>query len=214
MSIKFAVLYPGHLNLNGDLANIKVLRRRLDWAGVSSTIQVVEIGQSIDADTDFIIIGHGSIAAWDAIRADFNSRKNELNSFVSRGIKLLAIATGYEMLYEQTAAGVAGLGLFPGRPMLQNRVSKFEVVEFEGGEILGYLNSEAKLPKIARQGSVLAINLHGPVLAKNPQLADDILSDLLQAHGLSANILRNKKAAYADGLVAEVWKLEKELASE
>ena len=214
MSIKFAVLYPGHLNLNGDLANIKVLRRRLDWAGVSSTIQVVEIGQSIDADADFIIIGHGSIAAWDAIRADFNSRKNELNSFVSRGIKLLAIATGYEMLYEQTAAGVAGLGLFPGRPMLQNRVSKFEVVEFEASEILGYLNSEAKLPKIARQGSVLAINLHGPVLAKNPQLADDILSDLLKAHGLSANVLRNKKAAYADGLVAEVWKLEKELSSE
>ena len=214
MSIKFAVLYPGHLNLNGDLANIKVLRRRLDWAGVASTIQVVEPGQKIDVDADFIIIGHGSIAAWNAIRADLISRKSELESFVNRGVKLLAIATGYEMLFEQTAAGEAGIGLLAGELELLDRVSKFEVVEFEGQELLGYLNSEADLPVVARHGSILAINLHGPVLAKNPQLADAILSDLLQAHGIDSNILSNKKAAYADGLVAEVWKLEKELASE
>lgn len=214
MSIKFAVLYPAHLNLNGDLANIKVLRRRLDWAGVPSSIQVVASGQPIDSDVDLVIIGHGSVAAWNDIRDDLVARKTELETLLANGVQLLAIATGYEMLFAKTATGQQGIGLLGGDIELVERLSKFEVTEFEGKQLLGYLNSEADLAVIARHGGILGINLHGPVLAKNPELADEILTLLLTKHGLTSAGLGNKKAAYADGLVAEVWKLEKELASE
>ena len=40
--IRLASLYPKHLNLNGDLANISILQKRLEWFGIKSEVSSLE----------------------------------------------------------------------------------------------------------------------------------------------------------------------------
>jgi CobQ-like glutamine amidotransferase family enzyme len=57
--------------------------------------------------------------------------------------------------------------------------------------------------------------LHGPVLAKNPGLLLEMLETVAEHAGLKLQeIQSSEKAELLAGLVDEVWKLERELASE
>jgi hypothetical protein len=67
MSIKLVSLFPGHLNLNGDQANLKVIQMRLKWFGYQSSVVAVNVGDQIPADAHLIFLGHGSMAAWNDI---------------------------------------------------------------------------------------------------------------------------------------------------
>jgi CobQ-like glutamine amidotransferase family enzyme len=53
------------------------------------------------------------------------------------------------------------------------RVSEFK--SFEG--VVGYVNTEFDLPEISRVVNSVFTLFHGPVLAKNPQLADEIIAN-------------------------------------
>jgi CobQ-like glutamine amidotransferase family enzyme len=55
--------------------------------------------------------------------------------------------------------------------LLIERVSQFK--SFEG--VVGYVNTEFDLPEISRTKNSVFTLFHGPVLAKNPQLADEII---------------------------------------
>ena len=59
------------------------------------------------------------------------------------------------------------------------RVSKFVVTELEGHEVIGYLNSDLSLDAISRHGNLIGSLLHGPLLAKNSWLADDIIEQAI-----------------------------------
>ncbi len=59
----------------------------------------------------------------------------------------------------------------------------------------------------AVQGSVVATYMHGPVLARNPQLADALLA---RAMGVPMNDLPPMTSAFADQLTAEVAQLRRE----
>jgi CobQ-like glutamine amidotransferase family enzyme len=39
--IRLGVLFPKHLNLNGDFGNVEVLARQLEWRG--HEVQIVEL---------------------------------------------------------------------------------------------------------------------------------------------------------------------------
>ena len=57
--------------------------------------------------------------------------------------------------------------------------------------------------------------LHGPVLAKNPSLLEELLARIAKHAGEELQAIRiSEKADQLAGLVDEVWKLERELASE
>ena len=64
MTLKLVSLFPGHLDLNGDQSNLKVLVKRLAWRGVSAEIVGISKGDVVPADAALIFLGHGSIAAW------------------------------------------------------------------------------------------------------------------------------------------------------
>ncbi|NBR61305.1 MAG: hypothetical protein EBT86_06590, partial [Actinobacteria bacterium] len=66
--IKLATVYPEHLNLNGDQANILVLQRRLQLRGVESEVIAVNDNDDL-TNYEFIFLGHGSLAAWSHIDA-------------------------------------------------------------------------------------------------------------------------------------------------
>lgn len=207
--IRLGVFFPDHLNLNGDFGNIEVLARQFEWRGMACEVVRVEDERHLADGLDFLLIGHGSSAAWDSIRDRLNSLEGLLRKLVESGTPGLCVSTGFEELVR--LAVVADLEC-KSNP---ERVSKF-VVQADGNqEVLGYLNTDVDLPPLHREGQFVCTMLHGPVLAKNPALLLELLENISLHAGLQLKAIQtNEKTDLLAGLVDEVWKLERELASE
>ena len=96
----------------------------------------------------------------------------------------MAVSSGYEFLIE---------ALNESTTKHAERVSEFKDVD----GVVGYVNSEAQLPEITWVENSLLTLFHGPVFAKNPELADKFLGDAIQGATKKANELQyvNKLAA-------------------
>jgi CobQ-like glutamine amidotransferase family enzyme len=169
-SIRLAALYPNHLNLNGDLANLLVLQKRLEWYGLEADVVYVEKPTDL-TKFDVVLLGHGSRDAWAQLEDIDPELIPSVASLVSAGKKVMAVSSGYELLIE----AIDGLVV-----KHSERVSEFRSHE----DIVGYVNSEAELEPIRWISDSLFTLFHGPVFAKNPDLADKFLGSLIT--GLSA----------------------------
>lgn len=171
--IRLAALYPEHLNLNGDLANLTVLKKRLEWAGVESETVYVEKPTDL-SNFDVVLLGHGSRNAWAQLEEIDSHLLSKVADLVRTGHRVLAVSSGYEQLIE----------VIEDRVVKHNaRVSEFQ--EHDG--IVGYVNSEAELQPVLWIENTLLTLLHGPVFAKNPDLADKFLGNLIEGSGKSEN---------------------------
>lgn len=160
--LKFAALYPSHLDLNGDHGNLLVLQKRLGWRDVQVEIVAVEKPMNLD-DFDFVFLGHGSKDAWaDVLRID-PDLMSKVGKFSRDGEPVMAVSSGYELLIEE---------LEPAIVEHSDHVSEF--VDFDG--VVGYVNSDVVLPTLQTTRKTFMTLLHGPVLAKNPDLADKIIN--------------------------------------
>ncbi len=174
-SLKLAVLYPGHLNLNGDAANFDVLQRRLEWSGVSSEIHLIEKPTRLES-FDYVLLGHGSPDAWSQL-ADIDSDLiPKLVKLVGEGVPVMAVSSGYEILFEALNGSTTKHA---------ERVSEFR----DSDGVVGYVNSEALLPEITWIKNSLLTLFHGPVFAKNPELADKFLGDVFTSSKSSSSEL-------------------------
>jgi CobQ-like glutamine amidotransferase family enzyme len=163
--IRLAALYPNHLNLNGDLANLAVLQKRLDWHGVEA--EVVYVKKSTDLTKfDVVLLGHGSRDAWAQLEDMDPELIPSVAALVLSGTKVMAVSSGYEILSEAIEGVVV---------KHSERVSEFR--NHDG--IVGYVNSEAELEPIRWIQNSLFTLFHGPVFAKNPDLADKFLGSLI-----------------------------------
>ena len=203
--INLVSLYPDRLNLNGDQANLTVLTRRLEARAVP--FRKIDFGPQdsleILTQANFILIGHGSMAAWASLRGDLSRVNETLHQMFEGGCAMLAVGSGAEFLYSA--------GWFEADLEQRPRISKFAVEQFEDIRVLGYLNSATNLPVIQRTNNLVLTGLHGPVLAKNPQLADRILARA----GVAANqLVRNQAIDELDAMVAPIWELEVALANQ
>ena len=209
MILNFVTLFPGHLNLNGDQANLDVLSKRLSWFGHEAQITSVDKGHTPSTNADLIFIGHGSIAAWKDIEPHLEAQLIWIKEQLRSGALLFAVASGYER--------AISMDLFQGSLNETARISKFEIVESRLGEVLGYLNAATDAPVFQVQDGNIGTQLHGPLMAKNPRLADQLLSEMLKRHGSELNEplagIKNDVDQVAD-IVEKVWELERKLASE
>jgi lipid II isoglutaminyl synthase (glutamine-hydrolysing) len=171
--IRLLELYPDHLNLNGDRGNLVVLQRRLEWAEIEVTVSSYQVGDSLGGQApDFVLLGHGSPAAWRQIYADLARIAPTLQTWIDGSTQMLAVSSGFAALH----------GLLRGLPSEVNkvpRISKFEVAELADEQIVGYKNTDLDLPTIERFGNLVGTVLHGPLLVKNPKLSEEILSGIL-----------------------------------
>lgn len=218
MKVKLVTLCPGHLNLNGDQANLKIAKRRLEWLGYEVEIGAVDKGQQIPDDAALIFLGHGSLAAWKDIDSHLLQSLNQIRSLIANGSGFMAVASGHEWAIRN--------GVFPGSAEVKPRISKFEIALLNGVEVLGYLNSGTSAPTIQKQELRLGTQLHGPVFAKNPNLADSFLLEILKSRGVlipraeevdfvhASGASLNNNADLVAGIVDQVWDLERKLASE
>jgi len=173
--IRLLELYPDHLNLNGDRGNLVVLQRRLEWSDIDVSVSSYRPGSSLGGEApDFVLLGHGSPAAWRQIYADLARIAPTLQAWIDGSTQMLAVSSGFAALH----------GLLRGLPNQVNkvpRISKFEVVDFADSQVVGYKNTDLDLPTIERFGNLIGTVLHGPLLAKNSQLSDEIINAMLSS---------------------------------
>ncbi len=207
--IRLGVLFPEHLNLNGDYGNLEVISRQLEWRGMASEIVEVRSQAELTSGLDFILIGHGSNAAWASVDDEFRGLLVTFKALMTAGLPGMSVSTGFEQMVRGSV--FEGLTL----TTVSERSSKFVVEQDDEGEVLGYLNTDVDLPIIHREYNFIGTMLHGPILAKNPALLEEVLLKIsTHAARELAVIQASEKADLLADLVDKVWELERDLASE
>jgi CobQ-like glutamine amidotransferase family enzyme len=206
--IRLLELYPEHLNLNGDRGNLLVLQRRLEWAQVPVQAFVHRAGQPLPATRpDFVLLGHGSSAAWRQVYGDLSRIVTQLEQWMNEGTQVLAVSSGFAALH----------GLVKGLPSSINRrerVSKFVEVSIGEQSVVGYLNSDLELEPFVHDENLIGTLLHGPVLAKNVWLADEIIEKFLVAKPELVQTLQVEKFEKVAKFASQATELASELARE
>lgn len=183
--IRIGSLFPRHLNLNGDMANVEILSFYLKLSGLEH--EIVKIESLVDTDFHFVVIGHGSRAAWRNLppATDIAKFITKLNL---QGATCLLIGSAVTELSEQ-------LG-FSKVEKLSERDSVF-VAEIHGEhELIGYRNTEYAIPNFYESGNIWLSALHGPLLAKNPWIVEKFFIKLaLEFRALPEQIQRTTDAA-------------------
>jgi len=183
--IRLGAISPTHLNLNGDLGNLLVLKKRLEWRNVGSSIEHLSGSEDLN-DFDFILVGHGSNAAWKQLLDSRSDLLGKLVAYVESDGALLAVASAADTLQP----------LFTGVEVtFGDRVSEF--LDVDG--VVGYKNSGSQGENLSWYKNALLTQLHGPVLAKNPELADQIIL----SNDWADIALRSKELDAVDELAAQ-----------
>jgi lipid II isoglutaminyl synthase (glutamine-hydrolysing) len=209
--IKIAHLYAKEMNIYGDNGNVLILQKRLQWRGIPVSIEEVGVGDALPKGTSIIFGGGGQDAGQSIIAQDLISRKPELQAMQSDGIVMLMICGMYQLFghYFKTYDGqeIPGIGLLDAHTIAgDKRIIGNIVSRTEWGTIVGYENHSGKTylgDSVAQLGvakpnqgnnaedgtegavykNVFGSYLHGPMLAKSPEFADEILQRALDLHG-------------------------------
>jgi len=117
MQFHITHLYPHHMELYGDMGNILAITWMLEKVGFEVLYQPVHPGDSLPETTHFYFIGGGQDLQQLQISDDLISKGDRIRGDVERGIPLLSICGGYQLLGEKFVTGegklIPGVGLFP-----------------------------------------------------------------------------------------------------
>ena len=204
MDLRIVVVHPDLLGTYGDGGNGVVLLQRARWRGIEAELVDAPSDHALPGG-DLYCLGGGEDAAQTA-SAQRLREDGTLAASVARGVPVLAVCAGYQTLGRSFAAAdgrpLPGLGLLdvvtvkgagrrpvgeilaepcdPGLPVLTG-------FENHGGHTARGVDA-APLARVlsgvgngdgtegAITGKVIGTYLHGPVLARNPALADLLIS--------------------------------------
>ena len=203
--IHIAHLYPDLLNLYGDQGNVLTLQKRLLWRGIACDVTPLPLGAKDDLSKfDIFFAGGGQDFEQSLLLEDLKGAKGDaIRREVEKGKTFLCICGGYQMMgnYYETADGkrIPFLGAIDfytqgGKKRLIGNYA----FSFAEGEVVGFENHSGKtylgkgvfpLGKVlygggnngedgtegVRYKNVFGTYSHGPVLPKNPLLADAVL---------------------------------------
>lgn len=207
MELRICHLYPELLNLNGDFGNVAILTDRAKRRGIDVKVTTLTFGQRFVADEyDFVFLGNGQPDELMAVLEELSAYDSvELKKYTDAEGVLLAVCGGYELLGEEIrfldGTVRRGLGLLP--ICFEKQEKRFignAVVQSGGNSYIGFENHDscAKIGSLTPLGKVLlgfgngetgeegcrckgvlGTYLHGPLLAKSPELADELLTAAL-----------------------------------
>ena len=209
MKLTIGHLYPDLLNLYGDRGNIQCLMKRCQWRGIEAETIAYEIDDTIDfSKLDIVLLGGGSDREQMLVCEKLKTIQEDFKAYVEDNGVVIAICGGYQLLgkYYKTEQGmITGLDLVDmyteqeeGRLIsnivLQSDLFDMPVVGFENHGGRTCINNNKPLGKVlygsgndGKSGyegvvykNVIGTYLHGPLLPKNPQLADWLIEHALK----------------------------------
>jgi lipid II isoglutaminyl synthase (glutamine-hydrolysing) len=198
-------VYPTVLGLYGDRGNALVLAHRAAARGVRAAIVSIEPGEPIPRTADVYLLGGGEDLA-QTTATELLAADGALAAAVARDAVVLAVCAGLQVLGTTFAAAggqVEGLGLVdlathPGQPRAVGELVA-DAVGLDLPVLTGYENHGGRttlgpgVTPLGRVrsgvgngggdgtegfvvGRVVGTYMHGPVLARNPALADQLLA--------------------------------------
>ena len=208
--VTIAHLYPREMNIYGDMGNIISLSKRLEWRGYRVQVKAVEIGEPFNFDeVDLVFGGGGQDSGQLVMGSDLVKRGPVLREMVNAGVPMLVICGMYQLFGHgfKTIDGqeLPGIDVFDTTTIgKKTRMIGNVIVETTRfGRIVGFENhsgqtllarTQAPLgevvqgfgndPKSKREGATreqsIGTYLHGPLLPKNPRLADHLILTALK----------------------------------
>lgn len=217
MRIRLGHLYPDYLNIYADRGNLAVFERRAALRGHELVVRSIGLGDPLDpAAYDLLYIGGGQDREQALVAPDLAAKADMLKSAHARGVALLAVCGGYQLLGRsyrgRDGSYMPGVGLFPletvagdvrmiGDVLLVCELEagvRQEVAGFEnhagrtlldptaeplGRVVAGFGNDGESGNEGCRVGNAIGTYLHGPLLPRNPWLADWLLGRALAHAG-------------------------------
>lgn len=209
MKITIGHLYPDLLNLYGDRGNIQCLMKRCQWRGIEAETIAYELNDTIDfSKLDIVLLGGGSDREQMLVCKKLRNIRHAFKDYVEQNGVVIAICGGYQLLgkYYSTGQGMIeglelvdmyteqGEGRLISNIVLQSDLFSMPVVGFENHGGRTVINGNRPLGKVlygagndGRSGyegivykNVIGTYLHGPLLPKNPQLADWLIKHALE----------------------------------
>lgn len=209
MKLTVGHLYPDLLNLYGDRGNIQCLMKRCQWRGIEAETIAFELGDTIDfSKLDLVLLGGGSDREQMLVNDELKKIQADFKAYVEDYGVVIAICGGYQLLgkYYKTDQGtIEGLDLVDlyteqGSPrlidniVLKSNLFSMPIVGFENHGGRTYINDNQPLGKVlygsgndgesGYEGvvykNVIGTYLHGPLLPKNPQITDYLITKALE----------------------------------
>ena len=204
-SLRLIWVYPDLLSTYGDRGNLLVLQRRARLRGIDAEAVSVHADEPVPRSGDIYLMGGGEdlpqILAAQRLRAD-----GGLAAAAGAGAVVLAVCAGYQVMGTEFGGAegepVTGLGILDIRSGRGERRGVGEIVadvdpELGVPRLTGFENHQGvtrlgpgarPLARVAAgvgngdgtegayAGKVVGTYLHGPVLVRNPGLADLLLT--------------------------------------
>ena len=158
MEFRLLTLYPDRMNIYADRGNAVFLQRRCEWRDISFSHEGASLGDEIAAeDYDLIYIGGGQDSDQGAVAEDLREvKRGALIEAVGKGVQLLAVCGGYQLLghsYALEGEDLPGLG-----------VADLETVRPAAPRLVGNVTIEAAFEPHLAVGDVPRGPQGGPLL--------------------------------------------------
>ena len=209
--LKLGAVYPSDFNLNADVANIQIIKRRLELSGYKVTVEHIDSDFSISASKfDFVVIGSPSSSGLAEALADAKKFKAFAGELLNEKTVVLAVSNGlhaFGSIIDQKGNLMPSLDLLDFQTSFgaKQHVTIAAEADTKFGSVIGIENHNAKIV-LGNSSSPLGkvsfgvgnnaaglegylgenfygTHYHGPVLALNDNLANEIISRIVERAG-------------------------------
>lgn len=205
MTFTIVHLLPELLGTYGDRGNVEILSWRLAQREIAHEVLTIRVGDSVPTTGDLYLLGGGEDDAQIAA-LEILGEKNSLKRALENGAHLFAVCAGFQILGTQFPASggriITGLGLVgietvpakhrsvgellsrPNAPIAMltgfenhgGQTRFIDDLEPLGHVVSGIGNGQGGNVDGLMSAQIIATYMHGPAFARNPELADLVLS--------------------------------------
>ena len=202
-------LYPRQMNVYGDMGNVISLRYRLEQRGVEvEYVPINSLNMLKTTKIDILIGGGGQDSNQGLVQNDLQQNKSDLLALLNEGLVCLVICGMYQLFGNKfvlnDGSEVPGIGFFDMETKAgPDRLIGNIVVDSGYGRLVGFENHSGRtylgrglsalgrvvsgsgnnsedLTEGAVYKNVFGSYMHGPGLAKNPALTDELIARSLK----------------------------------
>ncbi|MBP9827110.1 glutamine amidotransferase [Candidatus Saccharibacteria bacterium] len=204
-TLRILYLYPYEMNTYGDWGNVITLQKRAERRGIRTEVIEHRPGSKLPTNCNLIFMGGGQDSGQSLILEDLHAIGTNLKDMVNDGVPALTICGGYQLFGESflmsDGSVLEGLGIFPLITQAEEGrlIGNVQVKSSQFGMLYGFENHSGRttlhaqaepLGRVLRgsgnngrdhtEGIVfknaIGTYLHGPVLPKNPVMADWLIA--------------------------------------